>query len=355
VRTLVRAEPQGGAASPFSTTLLWARHTGMYAVPANRAVLGLIVNGAQGDDDEAHGGHFAVVTGRTAADGSIADWLVDNFYALDQESEKGIIAAPVPLDNYLADLNSGQAYYRPSVMLAAILADERAAALVQGAFNRIYAQFYRHQLRYDHAAMNCAGISVDVLRALGLPVPARGPAAAVRAAFALPFLVARERSLEKAGAIFDYLTEDQTRLLPAVAFEETAALLLQLVQPPASGQRHGGLAAQLAQDTEALMLLRFPQFPSARPLGHAPVVSPFEFQERLPKPPALAQTIPLRDRPFPVELRDDDLLSAPTPRSERALRAWAALSVIGLPWAVWRALRPRPGPAAKTANVDRPG
>ena len=74
-----------------------------------------MVNGAQGDDDEAHGGHFALVTGRTQPDGAIGDWLVNNFYSLDVESEKGILAAPLPLDNYLADLNSGQGWYRPVV------------------------------------------------------------------------------------------------------------------------------------------------------------------------------------------------------------------------------------------------
>ena len=85
-----------------------------------------MVNGAQGDDDEAHGGHFALVTGRTQPDGAIGDWLVNNFYSLDIESEKGILAAPVPLDNYLADLNSGQGWYRPSYMLVAVLARRRA-------------------------------------------------------------------------------------------------------------------------------------------------------------------------------------------------------------------------------------
>ena len=80
-----------------------------------------MLNGAQGDDDEAHAGHFALVTGRVQDDGAIGDWLVNNFYTLDTESEKGILAAPVPLDNYLADLNAGQAWYRPSYMLVAVL------------------------------------------------------------------------------------------------------------------------------------------------------------------------------------------------------------------------------------------
>ncbi|MEO5701836.1 MAG: hypothetical protein ABIS17_04360 [Casimicrobiaceae bacterium] len=338
VRALMQSEPDAGAASPFAATLLWSRERGPYAVPAGRAVLAIIVNGAQGDDDEAHGGHFAIVTGRTSADGSIADWMVDNFYSLDVVSEKGILAAPVSLDNYLADLNSGQGYYRPSAMLVAVLTDDRAAVLVQGALNHMYAQFYRHQLAYDHAAMNCAGISVDVLRALGLDVAARGPAAPVRAALALPWLALRERSVRRACAVYDYLTEDQTRLLPAAAFEEIGAALVSAVRDSSLAAR-GVLASFVAADAEALYFLRFPQFPSARALGTAAVVTPFEYRDRLPKDPAQAQIIPLAPRPFPQDLRDDDLHASPMPRSETALRTWAALSLIGLPWVAWRLLR----------------
>ncbi len=195
-------------------------------VPPGRAVLGIMVNGAQGDDDEAHAGHFALVTGRTREDGAIGDWLVNNFYTLDSESEKGILAAPVPLDNYLADLNSGQGWYRPSYMLVAVLADDRASALVQAALNRVYNQLWRHQLVYRHATMNCTGISVDVLRALGWEVPARGPASRVVAALGFPYFALRERSIAKACVGFDYLTADQTRLMPAAAFEEAGASLL---------------------------------------------------------------------------------------------------------------------------------
>ena len=119
LRALMRAEPAGGAQSAFAASTLWQRDPARDAVPPGRAVLAIMVNGAQGDDDEAHAGHFALVTGRTQEDGAIGDWLVNNFYALDSESEKGILAAPVPLDNYLADLNSGQGWYRPSQLLVA--------------------------------------------------------------------------------------------------------------------------------------------------------------------------------------------------------------------------------------------
>src|SRR5574337_1326056 len=168
----MREDRRGGATLPFAVHGLWER-AGWTGEWKDKPVLAVIVNGAQGDDDEAWGGHFAIATGRSTAGGAIADLVVDNFYTLDVESEKGILAAPVPLDAYLGDLNSGQAWYRPSFVLVAALATADALALVQGAFDRVYRQFWRHQLRYRHSTMNCAGVSVDVLRALGLPVARR--------------------------------------------------------------------------------------------------------------------------------------------------------------------------------------
>ena len=213
-----------------------------------------MVNGAQGDDDEAHGGHFAIVTGRVQADGSIGDWLVNNFYSLDVESEKGIIAAPVPLDNYLADLNSGQGWYRPTTMLVAVLHDERAAVLVQSALNRVFNQFYRHQLVYYHPNQNCASISVDTLRALGWEVPARGPSSRVLAWLAIRSSRSRTCSIGKARLAFDYLRTDQTRLMPAAALEEAFASLL------AIGRRRRVAAAQgkLAHDARDRTCRRSP-------------------------------------------------------------------------------------------------
>src|SRR6185369_3886680 len=113
LRAWVRARPGGGAREPFSVESVW-RRPGSTGLQAGQGVLGLMLNGAQGDDDESHSGHFALMTGYLGEQGAIDDWLVNNFYTLDTESEKGIIAAPVPLDNYLGDLNSGQAWYRPS-------------------------------------------------------------------------------------------------------------------------------------------------------------------------------------------------------------------------------------------------
>lgn len=346
MRALMREMPQGGARSPFSATTLWQR-PGSSAAWAGKPVLALMVNGAQGDDDEAHGGHFAIVTGRVSDDGGIGDWLVNNFYSLDVESEKGIIAAPVTLDNYLADLNAGQGWYRPTTMLVAVLEDDRAAVLVQSALNRVFNQFYRHQLVYYHPYQNCASISVDTLRALGWDVPARGPSSRALAWLAFPFVALKDRSIDKARLAFDYLRTDQTRLMPAAALEEAFASLLALAN--GSAQPDGKLAHWLARDVDALAFLRFPQFPSSRAFGDAPAVSTWEYRTLVPSDPAMMQVVPVPARPFPAELRDPDLLPARWTPADYATLAWALLTVVGLPWAAWwwwrrrRDATPRPG------------
>ncbi|MFN8753379.1 MAG: hypothetical protein ACK5ZP_15620, partial [Betaproteobacteria bacterium] len=116
----------GGARAPFEQRLLWERSPGAARVPVEHFVLALMLNGAQGDDDEALGGHFAVVTGRLDGDGRVDHWLVTNFYGVDKVSEKGILPATLPMDAYMTDVNSGQQWYRPSVMLVAVLDDPAA-------------------------------------------------------------------------------------------------------------------------------------------------------------------------------------------------------------------------------------
>ena len=347
VRALMRAEPHGGAQSPYATATLWQRSPAP-AQWTGMPVLGFMVNGAQGDDDEAHGGHFAIVTGRVQADGSIGDWLVNNFYSLDVESEKGIIAAPVTLDNYLADLNSGQGWYRPSYMLVAVLRDERAAVLVQSALNRVYNQFYRHQLVYYHPNENCASISVDTLRALGWSIPGRGPSSRLLAWVGFPFIAIKEGSIGKAKLAFDYLRSDQTRLMPAAALEDAYASLRALGRGD-RGDDQGALAQMLAADMEALAFVRFPQFPSSRAWGDAPAVTTWEYKARIPNDPALAQIVPVPPRPFPDDLRDPDLLPRTWRPSDYALVVWSILSVVGIPFLLWRAWRWRRARRASSA------
>jgi hypothetical protein len=338
IRMLVREEPAAGARSAFAAMTLWEREPGKARQWEGKPVLAAMLNGAQGDDDEAHGGHFAMVTGRVGPDGAIGDWLANNFYTLDAFSEKGIVAALVPLDNYLADLNSGQAWYRPSYLIVAVLKDERAASRIQGALCRVYNQFYRHQLAYDHATMNCASISIDVLRAIGWNVYSRGPTSWLLAALGLPYFALRDRSLPKAAKTFNYLTEDRTRLFPAIAFEEIGADLLRLArQEP--GRRASAFEALLVEDIEALVFLRVPQLPSSRAWGDSPIVSVGEYTARVPSDPAKAKIIPVPARPFPAALRDPDLRPTTPRRGTRALTLWGVVTVIAVPWIVWHWLR----------------
>lgn len=343
LRALMREAPRGGAASPFAACTLWARTA--TAAPAGAPVLAFVVNGAQGADDEAHAGHFAIATGRIAADGGIGDWLVNDFYTLDSESEKGIVAAPVPLDNYLGDLNAGQAWYRPSVLVAAVLRDPAAANLVQSALGRIYNHFYRHQLVYYHPDVNCTSISVDTLRTLGLAIPSRPAAHPVAAALGFPLLVARERSLARARQQCDYFSADPTRLLPAAALEEILAALGALVEPRRrAATADGTLARLLARDLDALLFLRVPQFPSSRVWGDAPVATLAEYFARLPRPPAQPVIVPVPARPFPDALRDPDLLPPPWRRSDVVAGVWGIVLLVGIPSllaTLWRRLRRR--------------
>jgi hypothetical protein len=326
LRAWVRAQPQGGARSPFAVASGW-RRPGSSGPRRGQPVLGLMLNGAQGDDDEAHGGHFALMTGRIGDRGGIDEWLVNNFYTLDAESEKGIIAAPVPLDNYLGEVNSGQAWYRPSYLLVATLRDGRSAARLQSALGRVYNQFYRHQFAYRHGRANCAGISVTTARTLGWQVPVRGPESRLRGIVALPLVTLREGSLNKGMTSFDYLTEDRNRLYPAAAFEEMGADLLRLATGQA-GRPLSEFERVLAGDIEEILLVRVPQFPSSRAWGDWPVESSVEYHARVPKNPAERKIIPVPPRRFPDELRDPLSPGEPWQRSEYAVAAWLLATVV---------------------------
>lgn len=171
--SLVRADG-GGARLPLAARILWQRDPKAARQWADKPVLAFVLNGAQGDDDEAHGGHFAVATGRFGSRGEWGDWTVNNFYNLDSESEKGIIAASLPLDAYQGDLNSGQSWYRPSYLVVAVLKHERVAAQYQDAINRVFNHFYRHDFVYRHATANCAGVNMETLRTIGWQIPKLG-------------------------------------------------------------------------------------------------------------------------------------------------------------------------------------
>lgn len=223
-------------------------------------------------------------------------------------------------------------------MVVAVLSQERAAALVQAAIDRVMNQFYRHQLVYYHPTENCASISVDTLRALGWPIHERGPSSRLLAWASFPYVAVTERSFGKAKLAFDYLHADQTRLLPAVALEEAYAGLVALANGDMP-EGAGPLARQLAADLEALAFVRIPQFPSSRKFGDAPAVSTAEYKARVPSDPALAQIVPVPPRPFPADLRDPDLLPPPRHPSDLAAIVWSVVSIVGIPFLLWRAWR----------------
>lgn len=340
IRGLMRSAPRAGANAPPETHPVWEREPGRRDW-SGRPVLALVLSGAQGDDDEAWGGHFAFATGRLGEDGRLSDLLVANFYTLDAESEKGTLSAPVPLDNYLADVNSGQGWYRPSYVMLAILSDDRATALLQGALNRLYLQFWRRQLAYRHATMNCAAISVDTARALGWSLGARLPSSTLLAWLSIPAKLFAEGSVPAARIAYEYLTEDRTRLMPAASFEEAVFSLLRLAREGAQ-PGDGALAGMLAADLVALVGVRLPQIPSSRPFGTWPVANPREFLTVIPRDPDDWQVVPVPLRPFPAHLRDADLREPPPRRSTWPLVAWTLAGVAPLAWVAglaWRALR----------------
>jgi hypothetical protein len=296
----------GGARSHYATRTIWQRagESGNGASSwAGKPVLAIMLNGAQGDDDEAHGGHFAIATGYIGPKGEWSDWLVNNFYNLDSVSEKGVIASMVPMDSYLMDLNSGQQYYRPSYMLVAVLRNARTAAAYQQAMMDVFTRFYKHEFTYRHAGANCAGISIDSLRQLGWQVPLQGATSRLQALAAYGYMAATEGSLQSGRKAHDYFTEEQTRLYPAVAFDALGRDLLGLLNGT-SGRRMSAYEQQLREDVEAVVLVRIPQIPSSRAFGSAPVYSIAEYRARTPQDHSKWQIVPTAPRPFPTEFRE---------------------------------------------------
>lgn len=319
--SLVRAAG-GGAQQPLAARILWQRDAAQPISVAGKPVLAFMLNGAQGDDDEAHGGHFAIATGRFGPQGEWRDWLVNNFYGLDSYSEKGIVAATLPMDAYMGDLNSGQSWYRPSYMLVAVLRQERAAADYQEAIARVFNHFYRHDFAYRHATANCAGISMETLRTLGWAIPREGATSMLKAFAGLPYMAVKDGSLDSGRKAFDYLAAETTNLYPLVAFQAAGNDILgRLV----AGRAAGGLEQKLADDIEALVYVSIPQFPSSRAFGQAPVASIDEYMSRVPEDKAQWKIVPAPPRPFPPELKDAAAPADDLPPSSMALAAYGGL------------------------------
>ena len=303
----------GGARSPYQSRLLWEKSPGLGQQSSGKAALGILLNGAQGDDDEAHGGHFALATGRVGADGAYDTWLVNNYYNLASNSEKGIIAGVTPFDKYMGDLNSGQSFYRPSYMLVAVFSQPAIPQHIQALNNRVFQHFYRNDFVYDHARENCAGISIDTLRNLGWQVLPRGVESLLKASAAYWYVAATERSLQKGRAIYDYLNTEMTRLFPAVAFDALGNDLLNIAHTGNKTTLISTVMQPMAEQLEAIYFVRIPQFPSSRADGLAPVYSFAQYQQQAPADRSQWKIIPVTPNPLPQNLKDGLALKSKSP------------------------------------------
>lgn len=324
IASLIR-DQNGGATAPFSARILY-KSPNLNSLQ-NKPVLSFVLNGAQGDDDEAHGGHFAVATGRFGAHGEWHDWLVNNFYNLGSVSEKGIIAASLPMDSYQGDLNSGQSWYRPSYMLVAVLKNDRSAATYQSAINRVMQHFYRQDFLYRHAGVNCAGINLETFRSLNWNIPKLGATNLPKAFAALPYKALSDMSLESGLKAYDYLSAEQTNLYPFVAFETIGNDLLSRI---AKNQANSAFEKQLAEDLEAIIYVHIPQFPSSRAMGQAPVASLDEYMARTPADMSQWKIIPVGARHFPDALKVKNAPAEPIRPAYYGLIAWFVILILTL-------------------------
>ena len=285
------------ASKKFTSYEIWKRQQ----AEMPRSFLGLILNGAQGDDDEAHGGHLALVFGDWQKNGDISQWWVANFYNPDVVSEKGILPAITTLDNYLCDLNCGQQQYRPSWLIGCALADELPVERIYASLHETMNALYSHAFVYQHTVNNCTGLTMDALRYAGLNVPMKGPSSRLLAPFLFLYKLVQERNWEAAKSAFQYFNAERTRLLPYVGFKHSIRHIMRILRGkmlPASE-----LEASLLSNTCAVYGMHFPQIPSARPLGREPVSSVFQYQNRVPGKRENWKIIPVPPRPFPDHLR----------------------------------------------------
>ena len=197
-----------------------------------RPVLALMVNGAQGDDDEAHARPLRD-RHRARARRRPHRRLAGQQLLLARQSRARKASSPRPCRSTTTSAIStaARAGTGRATCSSLVLRDERAAALVQSALEprlqpvlpapaRVLPpgrQLHEHQRR--HAARARLADSARAARRTALARVAR-----------LPVLIAlKERSLAKAKIAFDYLCTDQTRLMPAAALEEAYASLRALV------------------------------------------------------------------------------------------------------------------------------
>ena len=295
------AADNGGANAPFETKLLWEK-PGAGRDWEGKPVMGFMLNGAQGDDDEALAGHSSLFTGVYGPGGSMADWMFDNFYDMNTVSEKGIIAAMTPMDKYMADLNSGQSWYRPSYLMVMIMKDRRVPLRTQEMFKQRYAEYYHQDFKYDHTHLNCTALIADPVRAQGWRLPEHGKT---------PWLIAKAISAyasHKAGdpkvgeEVFESLREEPTRSFPRASFTSAGADMLTLAGADGAedlGRTLSPFEKMIQEDLIAVLFVRLPQLPSSRKSGRDPASGVIDYSRRVPGDRSKWQTVPTSARPFP--------------------------------------------------------
>jgi hypothetical protein len=300
VDKLVAAD-KGGAKDPFSAKLLWEK-PGAERAWTDKAVMGFMLNGAQGDDDESLAGHFSFFTGVYPAGGSMADWMFDNFYDMDLVSEKGITASMVPMDKYMADLNSGQSWYRPTDMIVLVMKDRRAPLELQEKFKDQYAKYYSHEITYDRTHRTCAALIVDPLKEEGWSVPPKGPTPKLIAWAVAKLVRATSKDPKAARQIHDTLREEPTRVFPRPAFDDAGGELLSMVGADGAdslGRELSPFEKEIQEDVVAILFVRLPQIPSSRAFGRDPAGGVFDYFKRTPLDHAKWKTTPSVPRSFP--------------------------------------------------------
>ena len=145
---------------------------------------------------------------------------------------------------------------------------------------------------------------METLRSVGWRIPEQGPTSRLKAAIALPYKAVKDMSLDSGKEAYDYLIAERTDLYPFVAFEAAGRDLLQRIA--GGGKATTAFEKMLAEDLDALIYVRIPQFPSSREFGQAPVASIDEYMTRVPEDRTQWKIVPVPSRPFPPELKDPD-------------------------------------------------
>ncbi|MCM2304586.1 MAG: hypothetical protein NDJ72_07780 [Elusimicrobia bacterium] len=298
IDALVAAD-KGGAKKPFQTLLLWEK-PGAGRAWEGLPVMGFMLNGAQGDDDEAQAGHASLFTGRYGPGGSMADWIFNNFYDMNTYSEKGIIASMVPMDKYMTDLNSGQSWYRPSFVLVMVMKDARVPAQFQETFAAQYAKYYSQELKYDKTRKNCTALIADPVREQGWKFPETGKTPTVIAKMISKAVGLKDP--EAGEQIYQSLRQEPTRSFPRASFNAVGGDLLTMAgafgaEP--SGREYSPLENMIREDLLAILFVRLPQIPSSRKFGREPVGGVMDYFLRAPLDRSKWETVPSYPRPFP--------------------------------------------------------